>query len=189
MIVPVSSLGAALAKKVKQKVSQTCSRIISIHLDEITSHGDATSIIESTLALPLNTKKTVILFSSLQAIVDKPHWKRFVWLLVQIKLLRLIVVDEIQLFVHYGLSFRSQFGMMSTTLFKQIRGGLSSTKILVLFMTVSCTCKMFVQLHILTALNFHNKRRNVFWPSSDSIHPDGRRRERQRKTKVLNTDY
>ena len=118
-IVPVLSLGADLAAKVRQKASQACGRVISIHLDEITNPSDASSVIESTLGLPMNTNKTIMLFASPQAIVDKAHWKRFVRLLIEKKLLRLVAVDEIQLFVHYGLSFRSQFAMLSTTLFKQ----------------------------------------------------------------------
>ena len=61
-IIPVLSLGADLAEKVKQKASQTCGRIISIHLNKFGSNSDATSIIELTLALPLDTKKTVLLF-------------------------------------------------------------------------------------------------------------------------------
>ena len=75
-------------------------------------------------------------------------------------------MDEIQLFVHYGLSFRSQFAMLSTTLFKQIRDGACTTKIPVLFMTASCTQEMFEQLQLLTGLRFYKDHRNIFWPSS-----------------------
>ena len=75
-IVPVLYLGADLVDKVRQKLSQACGQIISIHLDEITTKVDATSIIESTLALSNDTKKTVMLFSSSQAVVDRFYWKK-----------------------------------------------------------------------------------------------------------------
>ena len=120
-MVPVLSLGADLALKVRQKASQVCGRVSSIHIDEIQNLTDAKRIIDSIEALPLNTMKTVMLFASPQALVDKPYWKKFIAGLIDSKMLRLIAVDEIQLFVHYGLSFRSQFAMLSTTIFKQIK--------------------------------------------------------------------
>jgi len=119
-IVPVLFLGADLTVKVRDKVSQARGRVISIHLDEITDERDASSIVRSTLALLNDTKKTIMLFASPQTIIDKPYWKRFIRLLVEKKLLRLVAVDEIQLFLHYSLSFRLQFTMLSTTLFKQM---------------------------------------------------------------------
>ena len=107
-----------------------------------------------------------MLFASPQALVDKPYWKKFIRKLIDKKMLRFIVVDEIQLFVHYGLSFRSQFAMLSTTIFKQIKTGRFATKIPVLFMTASCNLEMFEQLKILTGLMFYPDNRNVFWPGS-----------------------
>ena len=82
-IVPVLSLGADLAAKVRQKASQACGRVISFHLDEIRNTSDASSVIESTLGLPMNTNKAIMLFVSPQAIVDKAHWKEFVRLLIE----------------------------------------------------------------------------------------------------------
>lgn len=94
--------------------------------------------------------------------MDKPYWKRFVAGLVDNKMLRFIAVDEIQLFVHYGLSFRSQFTMLSTTIFKQIKTGRFVTKIPVLFINVSCNFDMFEQLKLLTMLEFYPDNRNIF---------------------------
>ena len=107
-----------------------------------------------------------MLFASPQALVDKVYWKEFVNVLINKTILRFIVVDEIQLFVHYGLSFRSQFAMLSTTIFKQIKTGRYATKIPVLFMTATCNLEMFEQLKLLTGLEFYNDHRNIFWPCS-----------------------
>ena len=74
-IVPVLSLGANLAVKVRDKASQACGRVISVHLDEISNKPDASSLIKSTLAFPNDTKKTVMLFESAQTIIDRPYWK------------------------------------------------------------------------------------------------------------------
>ena len=91
-----------------------------IYLDEIQNTTDADRTIDSIEALPNNTQKTVILFES-QVLIDKLYWRRFVDQLIKKKILRFIAVDEIQLFVHYGLYFRSQFAMLSTTIFKLIK--------------------------------------------------------------------
>ena len=94
-IVPVLSLGADQRKKVIDKVSQCCGRIISIHVDEIKNALSAKDALTRTLLLPDDTKKYVLLFASPQAIVDKPHWKQFLKDLITRKLLRLVAVDEI----------------------------------------------------------------------------------------------
>jgi len=120
-IVPVLALGADLSIKVREKASQGCGRVVSIHLDEIRNIVDAKIMIDSIENLSLDTQKTIMLFASPQALIDKPYWKRFIHGLIDKKMLRFIAVDEIQLFVHYGLSFRSQFAMLSTTTFKQIK--------------------------------------------------------------------
>ena len=165
-IVPVLALGVDLSGKVREKASQGCGRVVSIHLDEIRNITDAEEIIDSVGKLSLDTQKTIMLFASPQALIDKPYWKRFVRDLIDKKILRLIAVDEIQLFVHYGLSFRSQFAMLSTTIFKQIRNGKYATKIPVLFMTASFNLEMFEQLILLTGLQFYPDHRNIFWPGS-----------------------
>lgn len=99
-----------------------------------------------------------MLFALPQSIVDKPHWKRCIRLLLEKKLLRLVAVDKIQLYVHYGLLFRTQFDMLSITLFKQIRYGVYS----VLFLTASSIREMYEQLQLLTGLRFYGDKRNFF---------------------------
>ena len=104
-IVPVLSLGADSSIKVRQKASQGCGRVVSVYLDEVQNANDAEQIIDSIESLSLDTQKTIMLFASPQALIDKPYWKIFIHGLIKKTMLRFIVVDEIQLFVHYGLSF------------------------------------------------------------------------------------
>lgn len=136
--------------------------MVSIHLDEIQNISDAKIIIYSIELLPVSTKKTVMLFASPQALVDKSYWKQFITGLIEKKMLRLIAVDKIQLCVHYRLSFCLQFAILSTTIFKQIKKGQYATKIPVLFMTASCNLEMFDQLKLLTGLELYPNNRNVF---------------------------
>ena len=87
--------------------------------------------------------------------------------LIEIGLLRLVCVDEVHLFVHYGLLFRKEFAMLSSTLFRHSitdKGAGYKTKIPVLFMTATCTCQIFGQLQDLTSLKFPPSLINVHWP-------------------------
>ena len=81
-------------------------------------------------------------------------------------MLQFIAVDEIQLFLHYGLSFWSYFTMLSTTIFKLIKNGWYATKGPVLFMTSSCISEIFQQLKVLNDLEFYHENRNVLWACS-----------------------
>ena len=98
--VSVLSLGADLSMKVQQKSLQGCGQVVSIHLDKVRSVAVGKKIIDSMESLPLDTQKTIILFASPQALVEKPYWKIFVHRLIDKSMLRFIPVDEIQLFVH-----------------------------------------------------------------------------------------
>ena len=84
-----------------------------------------------------------------------------------------MTVAKLQLFVHYGLSFRKEFALLSKTLFKHLRPerptDTHELSIPVLFMTATCTLDMKEQLSILTGLNFDPQNRNVFWPKSDGM--------------------
>ena len=84
-------------------------------------------------------------------------------------MLRIIAVDDIQLFVHYGLSFRSQFAMLSTTILKQIKVDKYATKVPVVFTTASCTLEILEQLQLLTGLTFMPDQCNIFWPDSEVL--------------------
>ena len=160
-IVPVLSLGADQRKKVIDKASQSRGCIISIHLDDIKNPDAVNEIIKCTLLLRDETQNTVLLFASLQVIVYKLYWKIFLKDLLTQKLLRLVMVDEIQLFVNYGLSSRHQFSILSNTLFSWLKVNTYTTKITVLFMTATCTDDMFNQLQTLTGLFFIKDKCNV----------------------------
>ena len=145
-IVPVFPLGADYQQQMIDKASQACVRIISIHLDEIKNTDFANEIIKYTLLLPDDMKKSIFLFESPQAIVDKPHWKQIIKDLITQKLLRLVAIDEIQLLVHYGLLFFRQFSIISNTLLRDLKVSRTYTKIPVFFMTITCSVKIFAQL-------------------------------------------
>jgi len=165
--VPLLALGADQTTKVCTKSIQTSGDVLAIHLDEVHNSSDQLRIVQSILALPSSTRKTIMLFSSPQKIVNDKTWMGFLKKLIENGLLRLVCVDEVHLFVHYGLSFRTEFAMLSSTLFRHLiidRGAGYKTKIPVLFMTATCTNRIFRQLQDLTTLKFFPTLVNVYWP-------------------------
>ena len=164
-IVPILSLGSDQKVKLKKKARQSYGRIIPIHLDEIRDIAQAKMLIADILKLPSDTTKSIVIFASPQCLT-KPHWEEFFVKLHKNEFLRLIAIDEIQLFVHYGLSFRKEFASLSTTLFKHIRISPNSHELTIptLFMTATCTVDMVQQLEKLTGLVFDPAKTNIFWP-------------------------
>ena len=115
---------------------------------------------------PMDPKKTVIFFSSPQAITSRPYWRDFFRDISRSGLLRLVCVDEVHLFVHYALSFRKAFALLSKVLFKHLKTeDKYCTKVTILFMTATCTVEIFEQVQSLTGIPFYQDKRNVFWPS------------------------
>ena len=137
-IVPLLSLGADQTQKVNSRASPDCLTVAAFHLDElsITESEHLHSVIED---LAPSGTKSVHLFSSPQALFQ-PAGRRLLDLLFQRKILRLIAIDEIHLFVHFALSFRSKFKALRPVLFDRVRATPSSRPTLVLsvlFMTAT----------------------------------------------------
>ena len=103
-ILPLLALGAEQSSKVLLKATQTSGDVLPVYLDEVHSPADKKKLISSILALPTDTRKTVMLFSSPQKIVNDKEWKRYIEKIIKLELLRFFCVDEAHLFVHYGLS-------------------------------------------------------------------------------------
>lgn len=106
-----------------------------------------------------------MLFTSLQKIIHDKEWKKFILDIIGSGLLRFVCVDEAHLFVHYGLSFREEFAMLSATLFSHLVSSenRSRTNIPVMFMTAICTHKFFLHLQRLSGLKVNPGYNNIFW--------------------------
>ena len=73
-IFPLLALGADQTSKVGTKSIQISGDVLAVHLDEIHNALDQHCTIKSILALPLNTRKTIMIFSSPQKIVNDKAW-------------------------------------------------------------------------------------------------------------------
>ena len=103
-ITPLLSLGADQVQKVMSKTSETDKSIIGFHLDELTDAQLLLELQNYLSTLPPTTTKTIVLFSSLvqrSIVSDK---------------IRFLVFNEIHLAVHYGKTFRKEFGHLGECL-------------------------------------------------------------------------
>jgi superfamily II DNA helicase RecQ len=169
-ITPLLSLGADQEEKMNARAKQTEGPVVPIHLDEVRSFADQTRIVKEIKQLSGDSHATVFLFSSPQAICNKKFlWKELLhWLIVRDRL-SMVTVDEVHLFVHFGLTFRKEFMHLTAKLFSRLRCGPSNnyskhfTKIPILFMTATCT--KFIVERVESMIGFIiDKSVNVFWP-------------------------
>ena len=116
-IVPLLALGADQTSKVVTKSIQNSGDVLAVHLDEIHNLSDQERLIKSILLLPLNPRKTIMLLSLPQKIVNDKIWMVSIKKIIENRLLILVFVDEVRLFIHYGISFRTEFAMLFSTLF------------------------------------------------------------------------
>mgnify|MGYP002177090796 CR=1 FL=1 len=149
-ITPLLSLGADQEAKITLKAKHTAGKVLSVHLDEIRSMNDQKDLVMELKRLPPDGHTTVLLFLSPQAILNKKFpWSDFLdWLIIN-KRLSLVCVDEVHLFVHFGLTFRDEFKGLTPVLFDKLKVGGSAalTTIPLLFMTGTCsTTRLFHHL-------------------------------------------
>ena len=129
-IVPLLSLGTGQVNKTMLRTSGDPTTW-AVHLDADLS--DAKEVEELLLLLQeMNDIGTVMLYTSPQFLTDR--FPKFVASLMKVSFLRLIVVDEIHLFAHFGRSFRTEFTDLKNKLFLKV-----PKKTVMLFLTATCT--------------------------------------------------
>jgi superfamily II DNA helicase RecQ len=115
----------------------------------------------------------VLLFSSPQAILNKSFlWLGLIdWLIAHGRLL-MVCVDEVHLFVHFGMTFRDEFKELTpAVLFSKLKGRVSNARstIPILFMTATCTKSIVDTVEKIVGFLF-DKDWNVFWPQPKEMH-------------------
>jgi superfamily II DNA helicase RecQ len=131
----------------------------------------------SSFPLFLFSSFPLFLFSSPQAIVNNQIWRPMIDSLITKRLLSMLCIDEVHMFVQFGLTFRQEFALLQSVLFKKLRVKASPsaelsrfhTAVPVLFMTATCNQSMVAQNEKLSGLRF-DRSSNIFWPSADAMH-------------------
>jgi superfamily II DNA helicase RecQ len=100
-------LGADQVEKIANKSSKSFGAIAPIHLDKIRAKHEQEAMVKDILAQPHTSNTTTFLFASPQVLVKEGSiWIGLIDKLIENKRLSLICVNEVHLFVHFGLTFR-----------------------------------------------------------------------------------
>jgi hypothetical protein len=170
-ITPLLALGADQDEKITLKAKQSSGTVASVHLDELRSKSDQQDLVDMIKALPEDSHTTVLLFSSPQAILNKSFlWLELIdWLIVNERL-SMLCVDEVHLFVHFGMTFRAEFKSLTPVLFSKlrVRGSNTRSSIPILFMTATCTKSIVDTVEKIVGFMF-DKDSNIFWPRPDEM--------------------
>jgi superfamily II DNA helicase RecQ len=170
-ITPLLSLGADQEEKLTSRAKQTTGRVVSVHLDEIRALSDQQELINELKLIPPDGHTTVVLFSSPQALLNKTFlWKPFLSWLIENDRLSMVCVDEVHLFVHFGLTFRTEFKQLTPILFDKLKvpGSSYRTTIPLLFMTGTCSKTIVTMIEKITGIGFDTDT-NVFWPPASEL--------------------
>jgi superfamily II DNA helicase RecQ len=140
-ITPLLSLGADQEAKNYLNAKQTAGTVILVHhLDKIRSFSDQNDLVTQLKRIPPGGRTTLLLFLSPQVILNKKFpWSAFIdWMIANYRL-SLVCVDEVHLFVHFGLTFRDVFKGLTLVLFDKLKvpGSNTKTTIALLFMADS----------------------------------------------------
>lgn len=164
---PLLSLDAQQASNI-DKEAIAGSGVVAIHLDSIKYCPDQLSRLHSFLrSLDQNTERTVFLFASPQAIADEysevrhSELRRLIDYVIINNLLRLLCLDEIQLFVGFGLHFRPETHKLKTCLLDRC------SEIPKLLLTATASTKMLQHVHRLTGL--HIGQNDAIWPGPEGV--------------------
>ena len=151
-IVPLLSLGADQVNKTMLRTSGDPTTW-AVHLDDL---NDAKEVEELLLLLQeMNDIGTVMLYTSPQFLTDR--FPKFIASLMKVSFLRLIVVDEIHLFAHFGRSFRTKFNDLKKKLFLKV-----PKKTVMLFLTATCTKRIKSSFETTMGVDITH----VSWPSA-----------------------
>ena len=121
-ITALLSLGADQEEKLSLRAKHTAGTVVAVHLDEVRSLADQQTLVNRLKLLPEDGHTTVVLFLSPQAILNKKFlWMELIdWLIVNNRL-SLVCVDEVHLFVHFGMTFRDEFKLLTIGLFNKLK--------------------------------------------------------------------
>jgi superfamily II DNA helicase RecQ len=117
---PLGSRGGSSYKDSSGKPSLRGS-VHGYHLDEVKTAASRNRIVQELLDLESNTTKSIFLFASPQAITnDTNPWRSMLLTLHRKGILRLVVIDELHLYLQFGLSLRSEFKMLTSLLLDKL---------------------------------------------------------------------
>jgi hypothetical protein len=108
-ILPLLSLGADQVIKINQNLASGDGAVVAFHLDHYRHPAQQQAIAKRVANIRGNSKTTVCITSSPQALLNNTIYYSLYCHLLQKDLLMLLTVDKLQLFVQFGQQFRNEF--------------------------------------------------------------------------------
>lgn len=169
-ICPLLSLGVDQEKNINYHSQQGDGSVVAFHIDSYRSASAQRSLCNRVKALRPDSKSSVVIISSPQALTKNQEYLGLFCYLVENSMLSLFSVDEVQLFVQFGARFRSEFYGLCNNVFPRLiaddQGAI--TKCPILFMTATSNKTHLEQVEAMTGLVF-DKTRNLLWPTADEL--------------------
>jgi superfamily II DNA helicase RecQ len=128
---------------------------VAFHLDHYRHRAQQRAIAERIAKITGDSNSTVYITSSPQALVNNKVYYGLYCELIQKDSLKLLTVDELQLFVQFGQWFCNEFFALKEKVFAPLSlSGSKRTRIPILFMTATATTIILEQTALLTGLIF-----------------------------------
>ena len=112
----------ALAADQKSKVGRARNLhgpVLAYQLDSVKKRHLVQKLQDKLNSLTTTTNVTLFLYTSPECLIREP-WKTVVYNLIQRRVLKLVCVDEVHLFVTFGVTFRKEFLMLKNTFFRHL---------------------------------------------------------------------
>jgi hypothetical protein len=162
-IAPLLSLGEDQVIKINANSATGDGAVAAFHLDHCPHPAQQRDICQRMVQIAGHSNSTVCITSSPQALVNNKQCFALHRSSLDKHPLKLLTVDESQLFVQFGRRFCNEFYALKAKAFAPLSlSGGKRSKIPSLFMTATATATMLSQTTLLTGLVF--SRCNIFWP-------------------------
>lgn len=175
IIEPTLALSSDQASKFKAASKDNGVVVYSYQLDLLKKDKERHDLSNKIISV-LQTKKgqdiqmgivSFVLFTSPEALV-LPIWMSFVDKLIELQMLTLICIDEVHLFIEFGLSFRKDFLSLREKLFNKIivpstspinlNQNSTTLKLPLLCMTATCNLQLLNLLQQMTKITFNPRQ-------------------------------
>ena len=186
IIEPTLALSSDQASKFDKASKEYGGLVYSYQLDLYKKDNDRQALANNIITV-LEKKKhqdvhlgivSFVLFTSPEALV-LPIWMTFVDKLIKLEMLNLICIDEVHLFIEFGLSFRKEFLSLRDNLFKKIivqttsstidTNSINSTNLKVPFLCMTATFNLLLLnlIQKMTKITFNH--RQLHWSNKSEF--------------------
>ena len=160
------ALGSDQVTKVILNATHSHKHVKAYQLDVFKTKTDQIGLSDAIIDHCTNNKDTSILFFSSPETLLKSMWKEFITRIVALNLLHMFCLDEIHLFVEFGISFRKEFQLLKNNILKSIQNSDEMYKVPLILMTTTfdytlhCILQQMLDISLRPCNTFLGKQAN-----------------------------